>query len=73
MGEVSGYRVCRDDLPVVMVSRLRATGVITPDMSRVTIQLGDVEISAGLAHTHFPNGGGWSYFSVRRVVDWLSG
>jgi hypothetical protein len=62
MGRVFRYRVYRDDLPVVKVSRLRATGAVTPEMTQTTIRLGDVEATVGLAHIHFPNGGGWPYF-----------
>ena len=61
--EVSKYRVYRrDDLPVVKISRLRATGVVTAEMTKTVVRLGAVEASVGLAHTRFPNGGGWSYF-----------
>jgi hypothetical protein len=56
------YRVYRDDLPVVKISRLRATGVVTEAMTETTVWLGDVTATVGLWHLHFPNGGGWSYF-----------
>lgn len=59
---VSKYRVYRENLPAVSISRLRATGAVTPEMTGTVVLLGDVEVSVGLAHTRFPNGGGWSYF-----------
>ena len=62
MPGVSKYRVYREDLPAVSISRLRATGAVTPEMTGTVVLLGDVEVSVGLAHTRFPNGGGWSYF-----------
>lgn len=52
----------KDDLPAIGVSRLRATGVIRPDMARVTLKVGELERTIGLQHIHFPNGGGWSFF-----------
>lgn len=52
----------RDDLPAVKASRLRKLGAITPDMKRVRLELEGLTFDVGLAHTRFPNGGGWSYF-----------
>jgi hypothetical protein len=59
----------RDDLPAIHASRLRKLGAITPDMKRVRLDPRDMTpggfgaaFDVGLAHTHFPNGGGWSYF-----------
>jgi hypothetical protein len=52
----------KDDLPAVGVSRLRAFGVIRPDMDNVTLAIGDTSRNVGLQHIHFPNGGGWSFF-----------
>lgn len=52
----------KDDLPAIGVSRLRATGVIRPDMASVAVKIGELERTVGLAHTQFPNGGGWSWF-----------
>lgn len=54
----------RDDLPAIGVSRLRALGVIAPVLKTITIELGagGDRFLVDLAHTHFPNGGGWSYF-----------
>jgi len=62
VGEVSRYRVYADDLPTVGISRLRASGVITAEMARTTIRLGDVEIEVDLSLVKFPNGGSWSFF-----------
>jgi hypothetical protein len=58
--DVPGY--FRDELPVVKVSRLRATGAVTEAMTETTVWFGDVTAIVGLWHLHFPNGGGWSYF-----------
>lgn len=52
----------KDDLPAVSVSRLRALGIIRPDMAKVTVKVADLERTVGLQHLHFPNGGGWSLF-----------
>ena len=49
-------------LAVIGVSRLRATGTITPEMTTVMIQLGDVETTVDLSLLRFPNGGSWSFF-----------
>jgi hypothetical protein len=50
-------------LPAIGISRLRATGVVTPTMSAIAINMGDgLERKVKLAHNRFPNGGGWSHF-----------
>jgi hypothetical protein len=41
---------------------LRATGVVTAEMDRVTITIADVEAEVGLDLVKFPNGGSWSFF-----------
>jgi hypothetical protein len=53
-----------DDLPVILVSRLRATGEIGPDTKTATIRFDDggVEFVVGIAQRKFPNGGSWSKF-----------
>src|SRR5579862_9163747 len=57
----------KDDLPAIGISRLRATGVVTPSMSAISINMGDgLERQVRLAHTQFPNGGGWSFFVCRQ-------
>ena len=52
----------KEDLPAVSVSRLRALGIIRPDMTSVAVKVADLERTVGLQHIHFPNGGGWSFF-----------
>ena len=42
-------RVFRDDLPSLSVSRLRALGSITAEMTRATVGLADVEIEVDLS------------------------
>lgn len=54
--------LAKDDLPAIGVSRLRAAGVIRPDMTSIAVKVGELERTVGLAHTTFPNGGGWSFF-----------
>jgi hypothetical protein len=55
--------LAKDDLPAIGISRLRATGVVTPSMTAVAINMGDGrERKIALSHTQFPNGGGWSFF-----------
>jgi hypothetical protein len=55
-------RVFQDDLPSVGVSRLRASGLITPGTTEFIVRLGDVEQTVGVTHRRFPSGGGWSRF-----------
>jgi hypothetical protein len=68
VASVGGHRprirpLSKDDLPAIGVSRLRATGVVTPSMTAIAINMGDgVERKIALSHTQFPNGGGWSFF-----------
>jgi len=53
----------KDDLPAIGISRLRATGAVTPEMTAIAVNMGDgVERTLKLSHTKFPNGGGWSFF-----------
>jgi hypothetical protein len=60
---VPARKLSKDDLPAIGISRLRATGVVTPSMSAIAINMGDgLERPVKLAHTRFPNGGGWSFF-----------
>jgi hypothetical protein len=54
-----------DDLPVVLASRLRATGEIGPDTKAATIRFdgeSGVEFVVGIVQRRFPNGGAWSKF-----------
>jgi hypothetical protein len=55
-------RVFQDDLPSVFISRLRATGVITAEMTEVVVCLGDLEQTVGVTLRRFPGGGNWSRF-----------
>jgi hypothetical protein len=55
--------LAKDDLPAIGISRLRATGVVTPSMTAIAVNMGDgLERKVALSHTQFPNGGGWSFF-----------
>jgi hypothetical protein len=55
--------LAKDDLPAIGISRLRATGVVTPSMTAIAVNMGDGrERKVALSHTQFPNGGGWSFF-----------
>jgi hypothetical protein len=54
--------VFQDDLPSISVSRLRASGAITAEMTRTSIGIVDVEVEVGLSLVKFPNGGSWSFF-----------
>ena len=47
-------RVFQDDLPAVRMPRLRAFGVVTPEMSEFVVRLGDVVQSVGVQHLRFP-------------------
>jgi hypothetical protein len=68
LSSVGGYRprirpLSKDDLLAIGISRLRATGVVTPSMTAIAVDMGDgVKRKVALAHTQFPNGGGWSFF-----------
>ena len=61
------HRLLLESLPVSeSVSRLRAEGKITAEMTSVSICFGNIELKreVRLAHRHFPNGGSWFIFSV---------
>ena len=51
-----------DDLPAASASRLRALGIITPEMTEFVVRLGDVEQLVAVRLRKFPNGGSWSLF-----------
>jgi hypothetical protein len=51
-----------DDLPSVSVSRLRASGAISPADETATLAADGSSFVVGLSHLRFPNGGGWSFF-----------
>jgi hypothetical protein len=52
----------QDDLPSVSVSRQRALGLITAEMTEFVVRFGDVAQFVGVKSWRFPNGGGWSLF-----------
>jgi hypothetical protein len=52
-----------DEFESVRVSRLRASGVIDPAKRQAVIPFpGGKQKLLNVAHTRFPNGGGYSYF-----------
>jgi hypothetical protein len=55
-------RVVQDDLPVISISRLRALGLVTPEMTEFLVRIGEVEQTVGVTLRRFPNGGSWSRF-----------
>jgi hypothetical protein len=60
----------RDDLPAVSISRLRATGVITPETTTFLVQLGHVEQNVSIHLRRFPSGGSWSWFGCPTCGKW---
>ena len=42
--------------------QLRALGVVTPEMTRTTIGIADVQVEVGLQLVRFRNGNSWSFF-----------
>jgi hypothetical protein len=63
------HRLLLETLPVSeSVSRLRAEGKITADMTSVWIGFGAIELKreVRLAHRRFPNNGSWSFFLCPR-------
>jgi hypothetical protein len=66
---VMTHRLLLESLPVSpSVSRLRAEGKITADMTSVWIGFGAIELKreVRLTHRRFPNGGSWSFFLCPR-------
>jgi hypothetical protein len=66
-GVIVGFmKTVIDDLPVVLASRLRATGEIGPDTRTVAIRFDNgasgVEFVVAIVQRRFPNGGAWSKF-----------
>jgi hypothetical protein len=55
-------RAFQDDLPAVRIPRLRALGLVTPEMNEFVVRFGDVVKIVDLQHLKFPSGGGWSFF-----------
>jgi hypothetical protein len=63
------HRLLLESIPASeSVSRLRAEGKITADMTSVWIGFGAIELKreVRLAHRRFPNGGSWSFFLCPR-------
>jgi hypothetical protein len=66
---MAAHRLLLESLPASeSVSRLRAEGKITVDMTSVWIGFGAIELKreVRLAHRRFPNGGSWSFFLCPR-------
>ena len=66
---VMTHRLLLESLPASPnVSRLRAEGKITADMTSVWIGFGAIELKreVRLEHRRFPNGGSWSFFLCPR-------
>jgi hypothetical protein len=78
---MASHRLLLESLPVSPnISRLRAEGNITADMTSVWIGFGAIELKreVRLEHRRFPNGGSWSFFlcprcnrRVRRLIPVL--
>jgi hypothetical protein len=69
MISVMAHRLLLESLPASeSVSRLRAEGKITADMSSVWIGFGAIELKREVRLTHrlFPNGGSWTFFLCPR-------
>jgi hypothetical protein len=66
-----------DEFEAVRVSRFRAEGTVDPARAQALIRFPSGKTKLlGVAHTKFPNGGGWSYFVCpgcggRRMKLWL--
>ena len=68
-GRMTAHRLLLESLPASeSVSRLRAEGKITADMTSVWIGFGAIELKreVRLTHRRFPNGGSWSFFLCPR-------
>jgi hypothetical protein len=65
---MAAHRLLLESLPASeSVSRLRAEGKITADMTSVLIGFGVIELKreVRLEHRRFPNGGSWSFSCAR--------
>ena len=51
-----------DGLGRISISRLRALGLVTAEMTEFLVRIGEVEQVVGVALRRFPNGGNWSRF-----------
>jgi len=63
----------QDDLPSISISRLRASGAITAEMTRTTIGIADVEADVGLQLVRLANGGCPHCGRRARVLKLLDG
>jgi hypothetical protein len=54
--------VVLDDLRIIAISRLRALGLVTAEMTEYVVRIGEVEQNVGVTLRRFPNGGSWSQF-----------
>jgi hypothetical protein len=52
----------QDDYPSISVSRMRALGQVTADMTRVCVTIAGLTREVRVTHRKFPNGGSWSFF-----------
>jgi hypothetical protein len=58
-------RTAIDDFPSLSISRLRASGAISPNDAATTVAFpapDSPSFVVALQHLRFPNGGGWSFF-----------
>jgi hypothetical protein len=55
--------VCREDLPSVSVSPMRASGAISAETTSTFIRFGESEFAVGVTHRKFPNGGSWAFLA----------
>jgi hypothetical protein len=55
-------KLFQDDLPAIGIARLRASGIVTAEMSEVAISVAGVEAVVRLALKRLRNNGSWSYF-----------
>jgi hypothetical protein len=52
----------QDDYPSISISRMRALGQVTADMTRVCVTIAGLTREVRVTHRKFPNGGSWSFF-----------
>jgi hypothetical protein len=57
-------RVFQEDLPIVRIPQLRASGLITVETSAFSICLDGVEKTVGVVLRRLANGGSWSLFTA---------
>jgi hypothetical protein len=71
VGEVFRYRVYREDLPAVSISRLRALDIITAETPTYLVRLGHVEQLVSVHLRKFCGGGSWSWFGCPTCGKWV--